>query len=64
MRFLEGVRDESRSLVTGALVFRWVWMIWMTGLAALSTGDLIRPGLAWASLGAAGLWTLWLTLSR
>ena len=63
-RFLEGVRDESRSLVTGALLFRWVWMVWMVGLAALSSGDLIREWLAWSSLGAAGLWTLWLTLSR
>lgn len=63
-RFLEGVRDESRSLVTGALLFRWVWMLWMAGLAALSSGELIRDWLAWSSLGAAGLWTLWLTLSR
>ena len=63
-RFLEGVRDESRSLVTGALVFRWVWMLWMVGLAAMSTGELVRDGLAWASLGAAAAWTLWLTLSR
>lgn len=63
-RFLEGVRDESRSLVTGALVFRWVWMLWMAGLAAMSTGELVRDWLAWSSLGAAGAWTLWLTLSR
>ena len=63
-RFLEGVKDESRSLVTGALVFRWVWMVWMAGLAAVSSGELIRDRLAWASLAAAGAWTLWLTLSR
>lgn len=64
LRFLEGVRDESRSLVTGALVFRWVWMLWMAGLAALSSGELIRDGLAWGALATAGAWTLWLTLSR
>jgi signal transduction histidine kinase len=63
-RFFEGVRDESRSLVTGALIFRWVWMLWMAGLAAISSDELIRDWLAWASLGAAGAWTLWLTLSR
>ena len=63
-RLLEGVRDESRGLVTGALLFRWVWMVWMAGLAAMSSGELVRDWLAWASLGAAGSWTLWLTLSR
>lgn len=63
-RMLEGVRDESRGLVTGALLFRWVWMLWMAGLAAMSAGELVRDWLAWASLGAAGAWTTWLTLSR
>lgn len=63
-RFLEGVRDESRSLVTGALLFRWVWMLWMAGLAAISSDELVRDWLAWTSLGAAGAWTLWLTVSR
>jgi signal transduction histidine kinase len=63
-RFLEGVRDESRSLVTGALLFRWVWMLWMAGLAAISSGELVRDWLAWTSLGAAGAWTLWLTVSK
>ncbi|MEA2462236.1 MAG: hypothetical protein QOH90_2413, partial [Actinomycetota bacterium] len=41
-----------------------VWMVWMTGLAVLSSGELVRGWLAWSSLGAAGLWTMWLTLSR
>jgi signal transduction histidine kinase len=63
-RLMEGVRDESRGLVTGALLFRWVWMFWMAGLAAMSSGELVRDWLAWASLGAAGAWTLWLTISR
>lgn len=63
-RVLEGVRDESRSLVTGALLFRWVWMLWMAGLAAMSSGELVHDWLAWTSLALAGAWTLWLTLSR
>jgi signal transduction histidine kinase len=63
-RLGEGVRDESRSLVTGALLFRWVWMFWMAGLAATSTGELVRDPLAWASLAGAAVWTLWLTFSR
>lgn len=64
MRLFEGVGAESRSLVTGALLFRWVWMLWMAALAALSADELIREWLAWSSLGAAAAWTLWLTLSR
>jgi signal transduction histidine kinase len=63
-RPLEGVRDESRSLVTGALVFRWVWLAWMAALAALGQDELARVWLAWVSIGAATVWTLWLTLTR
>jgi signal transduction histidine kinase len=63
-RLFEGVEAESRSLVTGALLFRWVWMLWMAALAGLSADELIRGWLAWTSLGAAAVWTLWLTLSR
>jgi len=57
-------RDESRSLVTGALIFRWVWLLWMAGLAAADNDALARASLAWASIGAAALWTVWLTVSR
>jgi signal transduction histidine kinase len=60
----ENVRDESRSLVTGALIFRWVWLIWMAGLTAVGNEELAREPLAWASIGAASLWTVWLTVSR
>ena len=63
-RFLKDVFDDSRSLVTGALVFRWVWMLWMTGLAAISAGEIVWSWIAWLSLGTAFGWTLWLTLSR
>jgi signal transduction histidine kinase len=51
-------------LVTGALVFRWVWLLWMVGLTAMGHHELERVWLAWASIGAAGAWTLWLTLAR
>ena len=61
---LEGVRDEARSLVTGALVFRWVWLVWMAVLAAVGAEDLTRDWLAWASIGAAAAWTIWLTVAR
>jgi signal transduction histidine kinase len=60
----EGVRDEARSLVTGALVFRWVWLIWMAGLTGVGHDESVREWLAWGSVGAAAAWTLWLSLSR
>src|SRR5687768_10665850 len=63
-RSLDSVRDESRSLVTGALLFRWVWMLWMTGLAAMSSGELVHDWLAWTALAVAGAWTVWLSLAR
>jgi signal transduction histidine kinase len=63
-RSLETVRDDTRSLVTGALVFRWVWLIWMAGLTAMGQDEMQRVGLAWASIGIAAGWTLWLTFAR
>ena len=53
-----------RSLVSGALIFRWVWLIWMGTLAASSSDSLVRPVLAWASIGGAAAWTAVLTLRR
>lgn len=64
IRPLDTVRDESRSLVTGALVFRWVWLVWMAGLAAMGHDELQREWLAWGSIAAATAWTLWLTSAR
>jgi signal transduction histidine kinase len=64
IRPLETVKNEARSLVTGALVFRWVWLVWMAALAAMSQAELQREWLVWASIGAATAWTLWLTLAR
>jgi signal transduction histidine kinase len=54
----------TRTLARGILVFRWVWLIWMSGLAASSADELRLPALAWASIGAAGAWTAWLTATR
>jgi signal transduction histidine kinase len=63
-RFFEGERDRSRSLVTGALLFRWVWLLWMGALAAMSTGEMLRDWLAFTALSVAAVWTLWLSFSR
>lgn len=64
IRPLATVGGELRSLVTGALVFRWVWLIWVAGLAGLSQDELVRPWLVWSSIGGAAAWTLWLTVAR
>ena len=53
-----------RTLARGILVFRWVWLGWMTTLAIAASDDFTIPGLAWASIGAAAAWTAWLTATR
>jgi signal transduction histidine kinase len=53
-----------RSLVLGSLVFRWVWLVWMCGVAFSSRGDLRYEALAWLSLALAAVWTVILTLRR
>lgn len=53
-----------RTLDRGILLFRWVWLGWMVALAISSTDDFRVPSLAWASIGAAGAWTAWLTATR
>lgn len=53
-----------RTLDRGILLFRWVWLGWMTTLALSATEDFRFPALAWASIGAAGAWTAWLTATR
>ena len=72
MRAVEGSRDapagsaapdrSRRTLIRGILVFRWVWLAWMSFVALSDAGDLRRPGLAWASIGIAGAWTAWVTV--
>lgn len=53
-----------RSLVTGILLFRWVWLVWMCALAWISRDGFTRPLLAWASIAIAVGWTAWLTVRR
>jgi signal transduction histidine kinase len=50
-------------LARGALFFRWVALAWMTAIA-LGSGDFRRPTLAWGSLLAALVWTVWITARR
>jgi signal transduction histidine kinase len=55
---------SRRTLARGILVFRWVWLAWMTALAVAAADEFTIPGLAWASIGAAAAWTAWLTTTR
>jgi signal transduction histidine kinase len=55
---------SRRTLARGILVFRWVWLAWMTALAVAASDEFTMPGLAWASIGAAAAWTAWLTTTR
>jgi signal transduction histidine kinase len=54
---------SRRSLARGALLFRWVSLGWMTVLAATQPEGLRRAPLAWASIGAAGAWTAWMSVA-
>lgn len=53
---------SRRTLTRGVLVFRWVWLAWMSIVALVDSGDFRRGGLAWASIGIAGAWTAWVTV--
>ncbi len=49
------------TLARGALIYRWVSLLWMSALAL--TGDpFARPVVAWTSIAAAGAWTIWVTI--
>ena len=54
---------SRRTLIRGVLVFRWVWLAWMSIVALADSGDFRRAGLAWVSIGVAGAWTAWVTVS-
>lgn len=54
---------SRRTLIRGVLVFRWVWLAWMSFVALVDAGDFRRPALAWVSIGLAGAWTAWVTVS-
>ncbi|MEX2555038.1 MAG: ATP-binding protein [Actinomycetota bacterium] len=53
---------SRRTLARGALAFRWVAIAWMAILALSERGSYTNDALAWASIGAAGAWTAWLTV--
>jgi signal transduction histidine kinase len=60
---LSAPERSRRTLIRGVLVFRWVWLGWMSFAAFADAGDLRRPGLAWVSIGLVGAWTAWVTVS-
>lgn len=60
---LSAPERSRRTLIRGVLVFRWVWLGWMSIVALMDSGDFRRAGLAWASIGLAGAWTAWVTVS-
>ncbi|MDQ3952531.1 MAG: histidine kinase [Actinomycetota bacterium] len=56
--------ERSRRMLTrGVLVFRWVWLGWMSVVALTDAGNYRNAALAWASIGVAGAWTAWVTMS-
>jgi signal transduction histidine kinase len=59
---LSAPERSRRTLIRGVLVFRWVWLAWMSFVTLVDAGDLRRPVLAWASIGLAGAWTAWVTV--
>ncbi|MDQ3645582.1 MAG: hypothetical protein M3345_01450 [Actinomycetota bacterium] len=59
----ETVRERfARPLERGVLVFRWVWLVWLTAVAGFGSEAFSRPWLAWTSIAVAGAWTTWLTV--
>ncbi|MDQ3958123.1 MAG: hypothetical protein M3273_07365, partial [Actinomycetota bacterium] len=59
---MDSVPDRyRRTLVRGALVYRWVALAWMSALTASRSSELDDQVVAWASVGAVALWTLRLT---
>jgi signal transduction histidine kinase len=56
--------ERARSILAqGVGVFRWAALVWMAALAVTS-GDFRRPELAWALIGAAAVWTAWVSVPR
>jgi signal transduction histidine kinase len=53
-----------RSLTASVLVLRWLAFAWMLLGNAFATESFRHPALAWALIGAAGVWTVWLTALR
>lgn len=61
---LQRASSPVRSLLTGILLFRWVWLIWMCVLAWVGRDGFTRPLLAGVSVALAIAWTIWLTARR
>ena len=55
---------SRRTLIRGVLLFRWVWLVWLVTMAATASEDLRRPTLALIAVGAAVVWTSWLSLKN
>ncbi|MGH2723274.1 MAG: sensor histidine kinase [Actinomycetota bacterium] len=53
----------KRTLWVGILVYRWAALAWMAVLALAAGEPHHRPELVWASIGAAAVWSAWLTVS-
>lgn len=53
----------TRTLWVGILVYRWAALAWMAMLSLVAGTPFHRPELVWASIGAAAVWSLWLTVS-
>lgn len=51
-----------RGLMLGILAYRWAAFVWMAVLA-FTSGEFRHEELAWASIGAAGVWTAYLTVT-
>jgi signal transduction histidine kinase len=51
------------TLQVAILAFRWVALGWMT-VAALTSGSVRRPLLAWVAIALTAAWTAWLTAAR
>lgn len=60
---LSAPERSRRTLIRGVLVFRWVWLAWMSIVAFTDGASFRSPALAWASIGLAGAWTAWVTVS-
>ena len=52
-----------RTLSRGVLVFRWMWLGWMILLAVTASEEFRYQTIAWASVGAAAAWTVWLSVT-
>ena len=53
-----------RGLWLGILAYRWASLVWMGVLAFTSRENFRHEELAWAAIGAAAIWTTWLTASQ